>query len=248
MSAIPSPPARWADQPMLALAIATTGLHVTNDRLVAVGVVAVNAARHWERTWLVSPEPDGEIPVEASNIHGISTHRARRDGRPLPQVLTDLDALLRRTAAGGIPLVVFNARFALTVLTQTARRAGVAVALNASPILDPFVLDLHSKPQRQRGNRTLDKLTAIYRVSEGRLGPPARNAAAAARVAIAYAERYPQVGRHDVRALHRLQQTWWSEHAGEVNDRMELWDRVDRQSPHWPLIPVTAAHRPAATT
>ena len=78
--------------------------------------------------WLA--DPGVEIPEQASAVHGITTERARTEGRPAADVVAEIIAAIRAVFARGVPLVVYNAPYDLTLLD--ARRVGTASSRSAT--------------------------------------------------------------------------------------------------------------------
>ena len=111
----------------------TTGVDVTSARIVTafVGVLGVDGTVISSRSWLA--DPGVEIPAGAAAIHGVTTERARAEGRSANLVVREIVDELAARAADGLPLVVYNAPYDLTLLKHEARRhhAGPFVAENA---------------------------------------------------------------------------------------------------------------------
>ena len=91
----PSPAApSWVTGPLLGFDTETTGVDPLGDRLVTAAVVScgplgADGARGRDvRTWLA--DPGVEIPEAAAAVHGITTERARAEGRPAAQVLEEV--------------------------------------------------------------------------------------------------------------------------------------------------------------
>jgi DNA polymerase-3 subunit epsilon len=88
----------------------TTGIDVESSRIVSahVGVIDADGDPIEQRTWLADPQV--EIPVQATAVHGISTEHARSFGRPAEEVVHEIVLELRLLVARGIPITIFNAR------------------------------------------------------------------------------------------------------------------------------------------
>nr|WP_255375855.1 exonuclease domain-containing protein [Saccharomonospora sp. CUA-673] len=71
--------------------VETTDVDPHRSRLVSAAVVMIGPTapgrRREVKTWQWLADPEVEIPVEATAIHGISTETARRDGAPQPKSL-----------------------------------------------------------------------------------------------------------------------------------------------------------------
>ena len=122
--------ARWSTGPLLGLDTETTGVDPQNDRLVTAALVArdpLNAdgtRPQTVTTWLT--DPGVEIPVAAAQVHGITTERARSEGRPATDVLEEVATALADAMAAGTPVVVFNGSFDLTLMESELDRHGLS--------------------------------------------------------------------------------------------------------------------------
>jgi DNA polymerase-3 subunit epsilon len=158
----------WAQGRMVAFDTETTGVDAENDRVVTAAVVAVGGGQTSDsRTWMA--DPGVEIPEQATAVHGVTTDQARVDGSDAADVVEDITAALAEQLGAGVPVVVFNARYDLTLLDREARRHGVLplverlAGLDVAPVIDPLVLDRQIDRYR-RGSRKLPALAAHYRV------------------------------------------------------------------------------------
>ncbi len=103
------------------------------------------------RTWLV--DPGIEIPEAASAVHGITTEQARRDGQPAALAIDEIAAALQDCWDAGVPVVVFNAAYDLTLLGHELARHDLS-PLRIGPVLDPLVIWRHAERYR-KGKKTL---------------------------------------------------------------------------------------------
>ena len=87
----------WIDDPWMGFDTETTGVRALKDRLVTAALVLrIDGASYRSgvsapdqvATWLT--DPGIEIPEQATAVHGITTEQARRDGRPIKEVLHEL--------------------------------------------------------------------------------------------------------------------------------------------------------------
>lgn len=198
----------WANGPLCAFDTETTGVAVDEARIVSayLGLVAGNGPVQGT-AWLA--DPGVEIPEEATAIHGITTEFARQQGRPAHEVIAELAEGIGAHLAGGTPVVVYNAAFDLTLLDRECRRHGLSsleevIGSPLQPIIDPYVLDKMVDRFRP-GKRTLTATCAHYGVSLGQAHNAEVDALAAAAVARAIAERYPEVAETPPSKLHELQ-------------------------------------------
>src|SRR6188768_347627 len=102
----------------------TTGIDVTSSRIVSahVGVIGPDGTVIENREWLAGPGI--EIPLQASAVHGITTERARAEGRPAAEVVGEIVAALADLFSRDIAVVAYNAAYDLTLLHYEALRNG----------------------------------------------------------------------------------------------------------------------------
>jgi DNA polymerase-3 subunit epsilon len=215
----------------------TTGVDVTSDRIVTAHVGLLDAAGRVirARDWLADPGVD--IPEGASAIHGISTARARADGRPAREVVAEVVEAVRGLLDAGIPVVAYNAPFDFSMLKYEAQRHGVAPIENPSPVIDPLVVD-KAYDRWRRGKRTLEVVAAHYAVRLDAAHEASADAVAAGRVAQALAERFAPWLPESVHELHTRQIGWARAQAESLTEyfvrigRLEPDDRLDGR---WPI-------------
>ncbi|MFB8242031.1 exonuclease domain-containing protein [Kitasatospora purpeofusca] len=220
----------------------TTGVDVERDRIVTAALLLVGGDRPTEtHSWLA--DPGVEIPEAASEVHGITTARARAEGRPAPMVISEVAAVLADQIAAGVPIVAMNARYDLTLLDRELARHGLPPLdeqAGAEPVvLDPLVMDKRAAKYR-KGKRRLIDLAQVYGVQLGDDAHDATaDATAAAAVVRAIAERFPALQTTELTRLHRLQTAWAREQA------IDLQEHLRRKNPGeqvvveqaWPLVP-----------
>lgn len=232
----------WAEGPLLAFDLETTGVDVENDRLVTASVVEIQPGRApVTRTWLA--DPGIAIPAEATAVHGISTEHARCHGHPIAGVVEQVHAALAASWRGEVPLVGFNAAFDVSLLDrEVARHHTGAVAVTGS-VVDPLVID-RGVDRYRPGRRTLAALCAHYGIALTRAHTADADALAAARLAWKLARAYPeQVGDLPVALLHEKQQTWHRDWAFGFADYLHRRGNTDRAvelrrtAEGWPLRP-----------
>jgi DNA polymerase III subunit epsilon len=234
-----SPHSPWWDGPLAGLDLETTSPLPEEARIVTAAFVTVGAAadvgadpgsllRHVEsRTWLA--DPGVAIPEEATAVHGVTTEHAREHGQHGAEVAHELREALEAVGETDAPLIVFNARYDLTVLDREWVRRGV-IPPPGFPwrVVDPFVLDKWLDRYRKSyppghdaesakaagvpSSRTLTGMCAHYRASLDGAHDAAFDALAAVRLAYrmaAHAEPVRRVrGRDDAVELAQLRKTW----------------------------------------
>ncbi|MEV8476552.1 exonuclease domain-containing protein [Streptomyces sp. NPDC051173] len=230
----------WLDSRMLALDFETTGTDPDTARIVAAAVVLVGGDQPpVTGTWIVDPGVD--IPDEATAIHGITTDRARAEGVTPQAALTDVVNHLVDHLAKGLAVVVFNARYDLTVLDRECARHDVdapAARLGAelAPVIDPFVIDKHVNRYR-RGKRTLPAMCQHYRVRHDGPHEAANDAYAAARLAWRLPRAFPELAATELPVLHQRQTEWAAAQAASLQDYRRRTDPAAIVDGSWPLIP-----------
>jgi DNA polymerase-3 subunit epsilon len=212
----------------------TTGIDVETSRIVSahVGVIDASGASVEHRTWLA--DPGIEIPVQASAVHGISTERARAEGRPASEVVAEVTAALRQLLSRGIPITIFNAPYDLTLLNREAIRHGVEPLATPFPIVDPLVID-KAVDRYRRGKRTLEFAALHYGVQLIDAHNAGSDAIAAGRVAQALGRQYLADLPPTVEGLHLAQAAWAKEQAQSFQDYMRRTkDAAFTTSGAWP--------------
>ena len=170
--AAPATGPAWPFGPLLGFDTETTGVNPSQDRLVTAALI-----RRTERpiggdrqqsvtTWLA--DPGVEIPEAASAVHGVTTERARAEGRPVAEVLAEVSDLLVTAMAAGTPVVAFNASYDLTLMEAELARHDLPtmrsrLGRELGPIADPLVLD-RAVDRYRKGKRRLGDLCEVYGV------------------------------------------------------------------------------------
>lgn len=227
----------WGRGPFLAFDTETTGVDVETARIVTATTVWIEAGRAEPTTWLINPGV--EIPEQAAAVHGITTERARTEGRDPAECIEEIAESLRVAWGEGLAVVAFNARYDLTLLDREMRRHGLS-PLECGPVIDPFVIDKHADPFR-RGKRTLVAQCEHYGVKHEGAHDATADALAAARVAFRLAQRHATVGNTSLEDLHTAQIEWAREQAASFRDYLIKQGRTDDlPDGHWPLVPYEA--------
>nr|WP_210506551.1 exonuclease domain-containing protein [Naasia sp. SYSU D00057] len=223
----------WADA-VGVFDLETTGIDTDTARIVSASVAVLDdcGVVVERKDWLL--DPGVEIPAGASAVHGISTERARRYGRPASEVVPEILAAIRSVERRGIPLVVYNAPYDLTLLAREAARHGHEPLDGTGHVIDPLVLD-KALDRYRKGKRTLEVTAAIYGVALTDAHDAAADAIAAGRLAQAMASRYSaQLGVEPAR-LHAMQADWCREQAERFQDYMRRTkDPEFTADPSWP--------------
>ncbi|WP_226082271.1 3'-5' exonuclease [Mycetocola spongiae] len=226
----------WSANPLAVFDLETTGIDVTTSRIVSahVGVLAADGSVLRRLDWLA--DPGVEIPAQASAVHGISTERARAEGRPAAEVVAEIVAALRELLAAGTPVVIYNAPYDLSLLQHEALRYGVPALEGPSPIIDPLVID-KAVDRYRKGKRTLEAASQFYGVDLVDAHDASSDAIAAGRVAQAIARAHAaKLAQHSAEELHALQVGWCAEQAASFQEYMRRTkDPSFTTSGSWPV-------------
>ncbi len=215
----------------------TTGVDVTHDRIVTahVGLLDAGGSVLRARDWFA--DPGVEIPEGATAVHGITTARARAEGRAAGAVVAEVVSALRALLDAGIPIVAYNAPYDFSLLKYEALRHGVDPIIDPSPVIDPLVVD-KAYDRWRRGKRTLQVVAAHYAVRLDGAHDASADAVAAGRVAQALAERFAPWLPATAGELHTRQIAWARAQAASLTDYFIQIGRLDpeeRLDGSWPI-------------
>lgn len=232
----------WFTSRLCGFDLESTGVNVETDRIVTGCVVQCGGGHDTQSaTWMA--DPGVEIPEEAAKIHGVTTERARAEGRPPAEVVEQMVAALAECVLAGQPVVAMNASFDLTMLDREARRHGVQPLVDVVGgdlrVIDPRVLD--KQVSRRKGRRTLSDLCAHYQVALDGAHSADADAIAACRVAWRLGTTVQQLGSMSVDDLHQAQIKWAEAQGRSLaayfrrTPGKESW--ADGVRTEWPMIP-----------
>lgn len=213
----------------------TTGVDVRTARIVTACVALLDAsgALVSRRDWLA--DPGVEIPEGAAAIHGVTTERARAEGRPAAEVVAEIVGELRGHLDAGRPLVVYNAPYDLSLLAHEAARHGVAPLVDPAPVIDPLVID-KAVDRYRKGKRTLEVAAAHYGVSLDGAHDAGVDAIAAGHVARAIAEQHAATLPGTLAELHTAQARWHDQQADNFENYMRTQrDHTFTADRGWPV-------------
>lgn len=229
----------WADR-IGVFDLETTGVDVETARIVTACVAVLDARGEVVDRWDWIADPGVEIPEGASAIHGITTERARLEGRASEVVVAEITQTLRTLVALGIPIVVYNAPYDLSLLDRECRRSELAPLEDPAPIVDPLVLD-KAVDRYRKGKRTLEVAAAHYGVTLDDAHDAGADAIAAGRVAQALLRTFPAELDIPIGDLHGRQAIWYAEQAARFQEyiRGTKGDAEFTASTAWPVkLPV----------
>ncbi|MFF2029421.1 3'-5' exonuclease [Arthrobacter sp. NPDC058192] len=230
----------WNSLPRAAFDLETTGRNSRSARIVTASVTVVDTSGEVikEHEWLA--DPGVEIPTEASDVHGITTEQARRDGRPAAEVTRELAAVLQELFDADVPVIAFNASYDFTVLAAESARYGVP-QLSRFPVLDPYIMNKQVDRYR-KGKRTLTALCEEYGVNLDNAHTSAADALATLRMLDAMAGKFPKL-RMPAGNLHQLQIEWASAQAADFQSYLRKSKPAAVIEGDWPVLPPEDASR-----
>ncbi|WP_285726106.1 3'-5' exonuclease [Psychromicrobium xiongbiense] len=224
----------WTALPRAAFDLETTGPDPQSARILSASVVMVDAAGGISEQWDWLADPGVPIPEASTAIHGITTERVRKEGRPLREVASELAAVLRGCALQGTPVVAFNASYDFTVLDRECHRLGLNPP-PTGPVIDPYILDKQVDRFR-KGKRTLVALCEQYGIDLEQAHTASADALAALRLAEAQAATFAEL-RIPATGLHQLQKIWAREQAASFQSYLHRQGRLDAViDGTWPVL------------
>jgi DNA polymerase-3 subunit epsilon len=225
----------WADR-LGVFDLETTGVDVETARVVTACIAVLDAEGQVVQRWDWIADPGIEIPEAAAAVHGITTEQARAEGRPSELVIAEITQTLRTLFGLGVPVVVYNAPYDLSLLDRECRRNELEPLENPGPVVDPLVLDKQVDTYR-KGKRTLEVAAELYGVALDDAHDAGADAIAAGRVAQALTVAYPDALDIPIADLHGRQEIWYAEQARRFQDyiRRRKGDESFTASTAWPI-------------
>ncbi|MFJ7058112.1 3'-5' exonuclease [Streptomyces griseobrunneus] len=232
----------WHQGPLVGFDLETTGTDVETDRIVTAALVRLepDGTVTEQRTWLL--DPGVAIPEQASAIHGIGTDHARKHGARAASAVEEIAHAVAEVLRSGVPLVVMNARYDLSLLDRECGRYGLdsvdkRIGGVPSPVIDPLVIDKHVDKYR-KGKRALQALCEHYGVTLSDAHDATADAVAAVRVVRQMGERHRPVSTLPPAELHALQVRAAAEQSASLQAYLRRTANpaaVVEQA--WPVIP-----------
>lgn len=141
--------------PLLSLDTETTGINVLEDRVVSCNITYDYLDREpYICNWLINPGVP--IPAGASAVHGITDEVAQRDGDSPVSALANIAEHLSTWDSYGLPIVVYNATFDISLLIAEIKRHGVSCTAMFDKVIDPLVIDKGLDPFRPGSRKLID--------------------------------------------------------------------------------------------
>lgn len=197
----------WGDR-LAVFDLETTGVDTETARIVSACIAVLDAGGAVVDRWDWLADPGIEIPDGAAAVHGITTERARAEGRSAAEVVAEIAQTLRVMSALSIPIVAYNAPYDLSLLDRECRRYALEPVGEPAFVIDPLVID-RAMDRFRKGKRTLEVTAAFYGVALDDAHDAGSDAIAAGRVALALARTYPEALDITLADLHGRQQVWW---------------------------------------
>lgn len=230
-----------SDIRLMALDLETTSADPEEARIVSASILFRGGGLPAsDSDWLINPGIP--IPPDATKVHGITDEMAREGQNPsdvLPLIAGDVEA----ASLLGVPVVIYNAVYDLTVIDRECRRHGGRLNLRPQMIgpggplmvIDPFVIDKALDPYRM-GSRKLVDVAANYGVkSEGAAHGAHADALMACRLAVRLLRNLP--ADTTLPMLHELQVGWHANQAKSLEDYFTRQGKPERVPREWPILP-----------
>lgn len=151
------------------------------------------------------------IPKEATEVHGITDAMVTSDGVPADVALAEIRTMLVNCAEVGLPVVIYNAPYDLTVIDCELERWGMeGLTFDLPPIIDPLCL-INAATAWKRSH-TLARACEVYEIPLPKAHDASSDGIAAARltwrlaenlkVVISAQDRGEDVGTHGRNVNH----------------------------------------------
>jgi DNA polymerase-3 subunit epsilon len=227
----------WFQRQMVSFDVETTGVDLENDRIVTAAISVVGpGAETTNFSWVV--DPGIPVPEEAANVHGYTTERVQAEGQAAETAIEEIIEILAFCLNQNMALVVYNARFDLTILDREARRLQLEPLVERATlrVIDPMVIDKRAAKYRQGGRKLID-LCRVYNVpfSEEEAHDACDDAMATARLAWRLGSMIPEM-QIELDQLHDYQQVWARRHAESLQKYFNRIGRDANVEVEWPLI------------
>lgn len=149
--------------PLLSLDTETTGVDPWTCSVVTCNMTYDTPGQEpYICDWLINPGVG--IPEGAAAVHGITDEIAQTHGMPAEIGLASIAEHLNLWSDRGLPIVVYNASYDLTLLRCEFDRYGIDCRNDFSLVIDPLVLDKQLDKFR-KGKRQLTVTAAHYGIT-----------------------------------------------------------------------------------
>lgn len=231
----------WNDKPVIGMDTETTSVDPMNARLVTSAIVLdIPGQEPIVNEWLINPDVD--IPLNATAIHGISTEHAREYGRLKAEVINEMMIAIMayQEQYNNIAFVMVNAPYDLCILNCEMQRSNMGMLNEYSlpPIIDTLCVDRKIDPYR-RGRRTLTSVSASYNVTIKGAHTAAGDVICSIKLARAMADKYPELANADLDNLQKLQSDAYDEWIKNYESYRRLDEPDFKIFGQWPYPNVT---------
>lgn len=225
----------WHTKTIASFDLETTGLDPEQARIVSAAFLFISPEDEilpGSFSRLVDPEI--AIPEEAVAVHGIAQDQVELRGLDRMEMIERIFLSFARAMRQEIPVIIYNARFDLTLfLSELYRLTDLTPTIG--PIIDPLVID-RARDKYRKGGRKLETVAAHYGVPLDSAHAAAADAVAAAGIACRLPIAYPSLQHISLTDLQEAQRKWHEEWKTGLN---KWWKRkgIDREIPEhevWP--------------
>lgn len=201
------------DDGMLGLDLETTGKDPETARIVSYALVWMYGDKcDQDIHRLVNPGI--RIPPEATAVHGITDDQVK-NAIGTAAALEEISVQIQRSMSLGMPLVIFNAPYDLTVISSERKRLGLHDS-GVGCVVDPYLMD-RGIDRYRKGSRRLKAVCAHYGIKMAIEHNALGDALCAARLARAVGKKINM----DIVSL----QKWQEEMHETISDSLEAYRR-----------------------
>jgi DNA polymerase-3 subunit epsilon len=225
------------DHPMLGIDLETTSLDRRESRIVSFAVIA-DGGPDVEKAVVTSVvNPGVPIPEEAAKVHGITDEIAAGGISPVHALEAIINAI-SVAMKDGMPLVLFNSPYDLTIIREEAfRHLGMPREQwdRVGPVYDVMVVDKQLEPYR-KGRRTLEAQAEHYGVPMPEEDKHTAFGDAKATIGIARKQLATAPPHATWASLHADQQVWKASQAANFRQYLQSQGKPSEDVlPDWPI-------------
>ncbi len=217
--------------------IESTSVDVEIARIVTAFFGLMDDDGEWveKRSWVIDPGVD--IPEEAAKVHGYTNERIaemrERGETTTPEV--SLPEIAHVLESSGVPVVIYNAAYDLTVVDREQVRLGCpGLQIDRLSVIDPLVIDKAIDKYR-KGSRKLEDTARHYDVPTGNAHDAEADCLMAGRLALKLREH---LRRYKMWELMVEQKKWRKEQTDSLR---AYFDRTGKEHDgvpgDWPMHP-----------
>jgi DNA polymerase III subunit epsilon len=196
----------WWEGHLLTFDLETTGIDVRTAGMVSAAALLLSPENEIERGFARIVQPSVPIESEAAEVHGITQSDAEKIGLPLHYALERIWELFETAYAAEIPLVIYNARFDLSLLLMETKRSALPIG-RIPPIIDPLVID-RALDKYRKGGRKLEAVAAHYNIELDNAHAAEADAIASAKIARKLPLHHYPLANYTLFELQDMQTKW----------------------------------------